>query len=481
MADNPLNVPYIHQIRDTPTEFNGNWACGPTSVVMALAAYGALEPRNDGKYGWYVSNLYTNNKGITFNHAELDPWGHNAFGAYGYCTLKGVCWGNLAAEFAIKHGIGARSITASRSEAINQLQDGKPVVIGTTIKGFGHVILLKGVAANGHFICNDPYWRKPGGSDDLYTWGELGSCPFMVVFDRALPSQPTAPAPQPEPAVVAAHAPSAATQVGQGLNEIDTQRFVDGFVRNGGQDKLGLPTERPRQENGLWLQNCPNGDILILDTRYDDIETTAAQGLAVLQPAFVLRDPILKKWYDEYKGVTGPLGAPVSDIFTNLQDFQQCSFEGGYIIWDGSKPEADAAYGWPSTGEINSWKAEYWNNPGLASNPAFVRDEPEISYDFGEGAPEEGKLGIIPDMFSARWTRKVNFDESGDYVFTVTVDDGFRLYIDGVSVVGDQYWTISAEETYNLTQHLEAGEHEIKLEYFEAAGKAVIKLNWQKQ
>ncbi|NOK62511.1 MAG: hypothetical protein GFH27_549293n245 [Chloroflexi bacterium AL-W] len=32
-------VPYIHQLWSTPEWFNGSWACGPTSSVMAVAHY----------------------------------------------------------------------------------------------------------------------------------------------------------------------------------------------------------------------------------------------------------------------------------------------------------------------------------------------------------------------------------------------------------------------------------------------------------
>lgn len=34
-----LDVPYIHQTYDTPDDFNGSWACAPTSAVAVLAYY----------------------------------------------------------------------------------------------------------------------------------------------------------------------------------------------------------------------------------------------------------------------------------------------------------------------------------------------------------------------------------------------------------------------------------------------------------
>ncbi|MDQ2805507.1 MAG: C39 family peptidase [Chloroflexota bacterium] len=39
-----LPLPYVNQIWDTGVAFNGNWACGPTTVAMVLAYYGRLAP-----------------------------------------------------------------------------------------------------------------------------------------------------------------------------------------------------------------------------------------------------------------------------------------------------------------------------------------------------------------------------------------------------------------------------------------------------
>ena len=39
-----LPVPYIQQVRDTAENGDGTWACGPTSVAMALAYFKRIEP-----------------------------------------------------------------------------------------------------------------------------------------------------------------------------------------------------------------------------------------------------------------------------------------------------------------------------------------------------------------------------------------------------------------------------------------------------
>ena len=80
------------------------------------------------------------------------------------------------------------------------------------------------------------------------------------------------------------------------------------------------------------------------------------------------------------------------------------------------------------------------------------------------------------DNFSARWTRTVNF-AAGAYRFSVTGDDGVRLYVDGQledrQVVSQAATTYTADVTFSS-----AGPRQIKLEYFESGGPAVALLSW---
>jgi NedA-like, galactose-binding domain/PA14 domain len=124
------------------------------------------------------------------------------------------------------------------------------------------------------------------------------------------------------------------------------------------------------------------------------------------------------------------------------------------------------------------WKGEYFNNTTLVGSPAMVRDDGAsfLYFDFGSGAPSAA-CGPSPELFSARWTRTVNF-AAGAYRFTVTGDDGVRLYIDGQLKVDK--WFVQGATTYTANISLSAGPHEVKLEYFEFNGLGVAFLAWWK-
>jgi len=118
------------------------------------------------------------------------------------------------------------------------------------------------------------------------------------------------------------------------------------------------------------------------------------------------------------------------------------------------------------------WRGEYYNNTWLGGTPALVRDDANIDFDWGAAAPGPG---VNADNFSTRWTRSVYFD-GGDYQFTVTTDDGVRLWIDGALVLDK--WFDQAQTTYNFTQAMSGGDHYIRMEHYEHTGFAVARLSW---
>lgn len=119
---------------------------------------------------------------------------------------------------------------------------------------------------------------------------------------------------------------------------------------------------------------------------------------------------------------------------------------------------------------VKGWRGEYFNNRHLQGTPVLVRDDEGIDFNWGYGAPA---MGVPADNFSIRWTRSVPFTE-GTYEFRVFADDGVRLYVDDKLVIDD--WHIGTGKPYRGEISLLSGTHRIRLEYFEAGGSAMVKL-----
>ncbi len=119
------------------------------------------------------------------------------------------------------------------------------------------------------------------------------------------------------------------------------------------------------------------------------------------------------------------------------------------------------------------WYARYWNNLEMEGEPVLERDELVVDYDWGFGSPSSA---VNTDGFSAQWTAPVFFEE-GVYRFTVTSDDGVRVWLDDEYIV--QSWTTRAATTDVATVTLEEGIHTIAVDYFDFVGLASISFGWQ--
>jgi LysM repeat protein len=122
------------------------------------------------------------------------------------------------------------------------------------------------------------------------------------------------------------------------------------------------------------------------------------------------------------------------------------------------------------------WNGEYFNNQDLSGNPTFVRQDGSINFNWGWGSPSA--QSICSDHFSARWTGRFNFVCGGNYRFTAVVDDGVRVWVDGNPII-DQ-WAMQSVRTFSGDTWLDAGGHDVRVEYFEQTGVAEMHLNWSK-
>ncbi|MFH1354654.1 MAG: SpvB/TcaC N-terminal domain-containing protein [Candidatus Omnitrophota bacterium] len=127
-----------------------------------------------------------------------------------------------------------------------------------------------------------------------------------------------------------------------------------------------------------------------------------------------------------------------------------------------------------------SFFGEYYNNPSGGSGPSFpsgasdlTREDWEINFDWGTNRPDSS---ISDNNFMVRWT-KTEYFTAGEYEFTVNVDDGVRLWIDSILIIDE--WIDQAPTLYSNNINIPAGNHTIKMEYYENGGGAVAQLSYE--
>lgn len=144
------------------------------------------------------------------------------------------------------------------------------------------------------------------------------------------------------------------------------------------------------------------------------------------------------------------------------------------VIFRAGVPQLDAVYReTPFTtapeGGAKGLNGEYFDNMELKGQPALVRADEHVHFDFDDGyAPGHPNF-----KFSARWTGYYTPQNSHSYTFSVAGDDGYRLWVDDRLVI-DQ-WVNQATTLKQSRLDLVAGHHyKIRLEYYQDGGGAII-------
>ena len=181
-------VPYLHQVYDTPDDFNGHWACGASSALMAINYFNIL-PYWDitcsgpyshvSHYGQYVSEIYSYN-GHTYDIRGKDASGGWAYGGYGYIIQDD--WADTKGhmrDYIINHGLTSSvDWSPTWTELQNEVNNDDPFVVLNSLTTAGHYITTIGYYDNQHTaIFNDPYGNKNtpdypsyDGAGVMYDW-----------------------------------------------------------------------------------------------------------------------------------------------------------------------------------------------------------------------------------------------------------------------------------------------------------------------
>jgi glucose/arabinose dehydrogenase len=174
---------------------------------------------------------------------------------------------------------------------------------------------------------------------------------------------------------------------------------------------------------------------------------------------------LIDKWIDQPASTyTATRTVTAGTHHVKVEYYENTGAAEARVSWSTAAP--------PATCPTGQYLARYYGNIGLADPALLTRCEAAIDYTWGTGGPG----GAVPtDNFSARWVGLFNFP-GGETTFTVTSDDGMRLWLDG-SILIDA-WVDQAATTYAATRTVTAGTHEVRVEYYEKGIEAVARVAW---
>ncbi len=163
-----------------------------------------------------------------------------------------------------------------------------------------------------------------------------------------------------------------------------------------------------------------------------------------------------------------------SFTFTELAPNRQYTFDIHAI--DAAGNEGPLSQKSATTGSLPTGgflKGEYFNNMDFTA-PVATRNDPEINFNWGTGAP---LAGMAPDTFSVRWTGKIQVPTTGRYTFYTTTDDGVRLWVNNQLII-DKFVPQAATEWSGSVDLVAGQKYDIRMDYFDRAGGAKAELRW---
>lgn len=127
-----------------------------------------------------------------------------------------------------------------------------------------------------------------------------------------------------------------------------------------------------------------------------------------------------------------------------------------------------------SVASSNAWAGQYFANQNLSGAATVIRNDANIQFNWGTGSPFPGP--IPNDHFSVRWSRTLNF-AAGTYRFSVFSDDGVRVYLDNQLIINQ--WADAQNTVFTAQRSLSAGNHSLRVEYYENIGEAKVQFWWE--
>lgn len=167
-----------------------------------------------------------------------------------------------------------------------------------------------------------------------------------------------------------------------------------------------------------------------------------------------------------------PVVKSIEELKDDSFEIDSNQLENALVETEEAEKAAAAASEWPEDNSV--WKGEYFNNMKLDGEPALIRNDEVVNFNWEYGSPSPE---INVDNFSVRWTRTANLPP-GLYRFTVTSDDGARLWVNERLVISA--WYDHKQMTFRREMEISGGPVNLRLEYYENDMTALIQCSWER-
>ncbi len=145
-----------------------------------------------------------------------------------------------------------------------------------------------------------------------------------------------------------------------------------------------------------------------------------------------------------------------------------------YTIPDAGSTLTPTYQALPPPGGNGFWGEYFTNTAAFGPLPTVVRIDPQIDFNWVGKSPA---WNITNDNFLARWTGSIRAPITDTYTFFTRSDDGVRLWVNNKLLIDK--WVPQPDLEWQGKVDLEANKsYDVRLEYQELQGEAVMLLRW---
>ncbi|MBK6966132.1 MAG: glycoside hydrolase family 3 C-terminal domain-containing protein [Bacteroidales bacterium] len=120
-------------------------------------------------------------------------------------------------------------------------------------------------------------------------------------------------------------------------------------------------------------------------------------------------------------------------------------------------------------------RGSYYSNVTFSGNPAFVRTDPQINFQWTLFSPDPEKLNY--DFYSVQWEGKIRGPATRQLKIGIDGNDGYRLFIDNKLLIDNRIYRGRETKTADF-DFVEGREYDLRIEYAEPTGNAWFRLVW---
>jgi beta-glucosidase len=162
-------------------------------------------------------------------------------------------------------------------------------------------------------------------------------------------------------------------------------------------------------------------------------------------------------------------------VATPLQGITNRAGSGVKVTYAEGPSPSGALPAVPASAFASPLSAQFFNNMTLSGTPVATRNDPNVDFNWNGQSPQSG---VNATQWSAKWTGTLVPPTTGTYTFSLTSDDGSRLFVNGQQVIDN--WRDQAANTETATVSLTAGQSaSIEVDYYQDGGGSSVTLGWQ--